>query len=89
MEQRGERRYVAHLLYSPTSVRGKLREMPIELIEDVIPLHDTRVALRLPKKVKSARFVPDGGPLGFSQEDGVVSFTVPEFASHQMVELAY
>ena len=89
MHQPRERRYVAHLLYSPTSVRGKLREMPIELIEDVIPLRDTRVALRLPKKVKSARLVPDGGPLAFTQKDGVVAFTVPEFSSHQMVELAY
>ena len=89
MHQPRERRYVAHLLYSPTSVRGKLREMPIELIEDVIPLRDTRVALRLPKKIRSARLVPDGEALEFTQQDGVVSFMVPEFASHQMVELAY
>ncbi|MEO6876265.1 MAG: alpha-amylase family protein [Opitutaceae bacterium] len=89
MEQKREKRYVAHLLYSPTSVRGKFRDLNIELIEDVIPLRDTRVALRLPKKVKTARLVPDGEALGFNQEDGVVSFTVPEFASHQMVELAY
>ncbi|MDB6093292.1 MAG: alpha-amylase [Verrucomicrobia bacterium] len=89
MEQVAERRYVAHLLYSPTSVRGKFRDQGIELIEDVIPLRDTRVALRLPKKVKTARLVPDGEALGFTQEDGVVSFTVPEFAAHQMVELGY
>ena len=89
MEQKQEKRYVAHLLYSPTSTRGKMRDLPIELIEDVIPLHDTRVALRLPKKVKTVRLVPDGEALGFNQEDGVVSFTVPVFASHQMVELGY
>lgn len=89
MEQKRERRFVAHLLYSPTSVRGKFRDLNIELIEDVIPLRDTRVALRLPKKVKTIRLVPDGEALGFNQEDGVVSFTVPEFASHQMVELGY
>jgi hypothetical protein len=89
MEQKAEKRYVAHLLYSPTSVRGKFRDLNIELIEDVIPLRDTHVALRLPKKVKTVRLVPDGEALGFNQEDGQVSFTVPEFASHQMVELAY
>jgi len=89
LEQKHERRYVAHLLYSPTSTRGKMRDLPIELIEDVIPLRDTRVALRLPRKVKTVQLVPDGEALGFTQEDGVVSFTVPEFASHQMVELAY
>jgi len=89
MEQKREKRYVTHLLYSPTSVRGKFRDLNIELIEDVIPLRDTRVALRLPKKVKTIQLVPDGEALGFHQEDGVVSFTVPEFASHQMVELGY
>jgi hypothetical protein len=89
MEQARERRYVTHLLYSPTSVRGKFNNLPIELIEDVIPLHNTRVALRLPKKVKSVRLVPEGRVLEYVQHDGVVGFTVPEFASHQMVELAY
>ena len=89
LEQKHEKRYVAHLLYSPTSTRGKMRDLPIELIEDVIPLYDTRVALRLPKKVKTVRLVPDGEALGFNQDDGVVSFTVPKFASHQMVELGY
>ncbi len=89
MDQPRERRYVTHLLYSPTSVRGKFRDLPIELIEDVIPLHNTQVTLRLPKKVKSVRLVPDGRVLEYVQHDGVVEFTVPEFASHQMVELAY
>jgi len=88
-EQAKERRYVVHLLYSPTSVRGKFRDLNIELIEDVIPLRQTTVALKLPRKVKRVQLVPDGESLGFNQEDGVVSFTVPEFASHQMVELAY
>jgi hypothetical protein len=89
LEQKKERRYVAHLLYAPTSTRGKMRDLPIEVIEDVIPLRDTHLALRLPKKIKSVQLVPDGEALGFTQEDGVVSFTVPEFASHQMVELTY
>lgn len=89
LEQKHARRYVTHLLYSPTSVRGKFRDLNIELIEDVIPLRDVHVALRLPKKIKTVQLVPDGEVLGFHQEDGVVSFTVPEFASHQMVELGY
>ena len=60
-----------------------------EIIEDLIPLRDTHVALRLRRKVKSVCLVPEGEALDFSQQDGVVSFTVPEFTSHQMVELAY
>ena len=47
------------------------------------------VALRLPRKVKTVRLVPDGGALEFTQRDGLVMFTVPEFTAHQMIELAY
>lgn len=89
MEQSGERRYVAHLLYAPTSVRGEFNGQPVELIEDLIPLRDTDVKLRLPKNVKSAKLVPGGKDLDFSSHDGVVEFTVPEFTAHQMIELSY
>jgi len=89
MDQRRERRYVAHLLFAPTNIRGKFNNQPIEIIEDLIPLRDTHVALRLRRKVKSVCLVPEGEALDFAQQDGVVSFTVPEFTSHQMVELAY
>jgi hypothetical protein len=89
LEQPREKRYVAHLLYSPTSVRGKFRDLNIELIEDVIPLRGTTVAVRVPKKVKSAKLVPGGSALSFAQKAGVIEFMVPEFTSHQMIELAY
>lgn len=89
MEQRKERRYVTHLTYAPTSTRGTFGGKPVELIEDLVPLHDIHVKLRLPKKIKSARLVPDGGELAFTQAKDAVEFTVPEFTSHQMIELAY
>lgn len=89
LEQRAERRYVAHLLFAVTSTRGKFRDLPVEIIEDLVPLRDTTVTLRLPRKVKSVRLVPDGGDLPFEVKDGAVTFTVPEFTAHQMVELGY
>lgn len=89
MEQRAERRYVTHLLYAPTSTRGKFNGQPVELIEDLVPLRDVTVTLRLPRKVKSVRLVPSGGDLAFKAAAGAVSFTVPEFTAHQMVELGY
>jgi len=89
LEQPKEKRYVAHLLYAPTCLRGTFGGKPIEIIEDLIPLRDTQVRLRLPRKVKSARLVPDGGPLAFKTHADGIEFTVPEFTAHQMVELAY
>ncbi len=89
MEQKKEKRYVAHLLYAPTSTRGKFNGNPVEIIEDLIPLRDSEVTLRLPRKVKGVQLVPDGGELPFTTKDGTVTFNVPEFTAHQMVELKY
>jgi SAM-dependent methyltransferase len=84
-----ERRYVAHLLFATTSNRGKFHGNPVEIIEDLIPLRDTQVRLRLPRKVKSVRLVPDGSVLPFTVHTAGVEFTVPEFTAHQMIELRY
>lgn len=89
MDQRRERRYVAHLLFAVTSNRGTFHGQNVEIIEDLVPLRDVRVALRVPRKVKAVRLVPEGAELPFAVEDGAVSFTVPEFTAHQMVELRY
>ncbi len=93
LDQPAEKRYVAHLLYAPKSVRGASHPTAInksmEVIEDLIPLHNTRVELRVPRRIKTARLVPAGDPLPFTQTDGVVSFTLPEFTAHAMIELSY
>jgi hypothetical protein len=89
MEQKKERRYVAHLLYAPTSVRGQFHDQPVEIIEDLVPLHDTSVKLRVARTVKSVKLVPSGDAIDFSEKAGLVEFTVPEFTAHQMIELSY
>ena len=92
LEQPKEKRYIAHLLYAPKSVRGASHltdtNKSMEIIEDLIPLRNISVSLRLPRKIKTARLVPEGVTLPFAQKDGVVSFTVPEFTAHAMVELS-
>jgi len=95
LEQKKQKRFVAHLLYAPKSRRGSTdiagqgTHKPIEIIEDLVPLHNVRVTVRLPRKIRSARLVPTGESLAFSQSGGAVTFTVPEFVAHQMVEMAY
>ncbi len=97
LEQTGERRYVAHLLYAPKSVRGGLSRpgdggasRQVEVIEDLIPLRDVAVSLHLPRKVRAARIVPEGVDLPLArQANGTVTFTVPEFTAHAMIELKY
>ncbi len=93
LDQPGEKRYVAHLLYAPKSLRGANVSQgvnkSVEVIEDLVPLRDVTVKVCVPKKVKRARLVPGGEPLPFTQADGCVAFTVPEFTAHAMIELAY
>ncbi|MFA6289835.1 MAG: alpha-amylase family protein [Opitutaceae bacterium] len=93
LEQPKEKRFIAHLLYAPKSLRGASKpegvNKSMEIIEDLIPLRDVRVSVQLPRKIKSARLVPEGVALPFTQKDGVVSFIVPEFTAHAMIELSY
>ena len=94
-EQPAARRYVAHLLFAPKSLRGGAVATShgiapgVEIIEDLVALRDVRVALRVPRPIKTARLVPEGEAVEFTQTGDTVAFTVREFTGHQMVELAY
>lgn len=89
MEQKKERRYIIHLLYAPTRVAGSFHGKPIEIIEDLVELHDINVEARLPRSIKSARLVPENTDIDFSTSPGRVKIKVPRFTGHQMIELAY
>ncbi|MBB6729481.1 beta-galactosidase trimerization domain-containing protein [Cohnella zeiphila] len=80
--QAGRNRYVAHLLYASPVKRGD----GVEVIEDLVPLRNVEVTLRLPGSASDVYLAPQGTKLQFTQvgEDGV-RFVVPEFECHQMV----
>jgi len=93
LDQPKQKRFIAHLLYAPKSLRGASKpegvNKSMEIIEDLIPLRDVRVSVQVPRKINTARLVPENVSLPFTQKDGVVSFTVPEFTAHAMIELSY
>ncbi|KXU38218.1 alpha-amylase [Cephaloticoccus primus] len=68
LEQAAERRYVAHLLYAPTNVRGTFNGKPIEIIEDLVPLRGVELTLRLPRLPKTVRLVPSRTSLEFAAQ---------------------
>jgi hypothetical protein len=88
-------RYVLHLLYATPVKRGAdaaqfaSPETSVEIIEDLVPLHDVQCVLRLTEKLNAVQLAPSGKPLEYSQENGVVRFAVPKLLCHQMVELCY
>ena len=98
-EQPAEQRAVLHLLYANTVNRGgpgiaipnsPFRESrPIEVVEELLPLRDVEVSVKLGRPVRSVRLVPQGTELPYREKEERISFTVPELLCHQMVEFAY
>ena len=98
MKQKKESRYVLHLLYANTILRGGFVNLSggtttgraaIEVIEDLNPTGPVGISLKLPEPVRSVRLVPEGITLPFTYVDGRLSFEVPAFTCHSMVELAF
>jgi len=90
-EQAAEHRWVVHLLhYIP-----ERRSQDIDVIEDVIPLYDLKVSVRVPQKVKAVTCVPEEQPadeyirLPFEWIGDRVEFVVPKLVGHQMVALNF
>lgn len=83
MEQDG--RYINHLLYAVPVRRGK----DTEIIEDIYPVCNTEVELKLDKKIKKAYLAPQKKEIPFDLKNGKIKFKVDEFECHQMVVLEY
>ena len=88
MEQEKENRSILHLIYAPKTVKGSQK---IEVIEDCIPLCDTKVTLQIGKKrVKSVYIAPQCAKIDYSvNESGELSFTVPCIEIHAMAVIEY
>ncbi len=93
LEQKQEKRFIAHLLYAPISFRAMKMTwgtpQPLELIEELLPLQNIRVTLKIKQTIKKVMLAPESTELEFTQTGDELSFTVSEFTGHQMVELGY
>jgi len=98
-EQPAEKRYIVHLLSgSPVKRGGDFNFQQegaleivggIEVIEDLIPLHDVDCSVSTAKPIKKATLEPQGEELPFENKNGRCSFKVDKFSCHQMVVLHY
>ncbi len=79
--QKGEQRYINHLLYVSPVKRGK----DIEVIEDIVPLHDVQVSVLLPHQVNRVYLAPQNEEINFNQEGHTLTYTVPLINCHQMI----
>ncbi|PSW10249.1 beta-galactosidase [Photobacterium rosenbergii] len=84
-EQSELNRAVVHLLhYIPESKSDETL-----IIEDIIPLHQLDVSVKVNQEVKSVRLIPENNEITFNYVDSRLVFTVPKLEGHQMIELAY
>jgi hypothetical protein len=80
-EQIQHNRRVLHLLHYIPERRGR----ELDVIEDVIPLYNVKVSLRVDKAVTAVMCVPDGQALDFEVQHNQIQFVVPQIMGHQMV----
>jgi hypothetical protein len=75
------KRTIVHLLhYSPERRTEKL-----DLIEDIVPLFDVPLSLKLPRAPKRVYAAPDESPIAFEYLAGRVNLRVPEVRGHAMI----
>lgn len=92
--QPAQNRHILHLLYATPTKRGAAQSQwgtgtqSVEVIEDLVPLHDIACTVRVGEPVVSVTLEPQGEALPYTQEDAVVHFTVPRLLCHQMVTIA-
>ena len=84
-EQQDLNRWIVHLLhYVP---ERRCRNM--DIIEDVIPLHDIKLSIKPDGNVKNVMLVPQMQPLVYNTLDERIEFTVPKIEGHQMIEITF
>ena len=81
MRQTEKQRTVVHLVYGVPVKRGQ----GIEVVEDLTPVHDIDISLRVEKAPTRLYLAPQNIDLPYAVQDGVLQATVPTVQCHQMV----
>lgn len=74
-------RKIVHLLHYPAERRG----VDLDIVEDVIPLSNIPLSLKLAQNPSQVYTAPDLHPLKVVYENGYASVTVPSVVGHAMV----
>lgn len=84
-EQKQENRMVLHALHYIPERRSKT----IDIIEDVIPLHNIAFKISTNEDIKSVVLVPEICELEYFLSNECLEFVIPKINGHQMVEIRY
>lgn len=84
VRQLEENRYILHLLYATPIQRGRTL-----VIEDLPVIYNINARLMIKEKIKRASLEPQDKEIPFTQENGIVTITVPSVECHQIVAFEY
>jgi hypothetical protein len=96
--QPAQNRYVLHVLYANTVLRGGAMELhggtvaatrPIEVIEELMPLEHIRLSLNLQERISKITLEPQEVEMNFEQREGRIVLEIPKVVCHQMVVCHY
>jgi len=87
MEQKAEKRYVNHVLYASPVKRGS----NVEIIEDILPIYDVDISIKVPAVPKRVYLAPENTDLAYNYdaETGVVSYKLDKLFIHQMIVIDF
>lgn len=74
-------RYICHLLYASPVKRG----INIEVIEDILPIYDINISIKLNKTINRVYLAPQNEDIPFVVNDGRIELSIPRLECHQMV----
>lgn len=77
-------RYVAHLLYAVPVQRGVA-----QVIDDLVPIYDTTVEIKLKENIKKAYLMPGNIELNTTKSNDKMSVIIPKFTCHTALVLEY
>lgn len=85
MNQKSENRLICHLLYASPVKRGT----NTEVIEDILPVYNTRVSIRTGEKPERVYLAPQNTDIPYTYDCGSIEFIVPKIECHQMTVIEY
>ena len=74
---------IVHLLHYVHQRRGK----GLDVVEDVIPLHDVQMSVRSEQRPSAVQLVPEGESVAWEYVDGYVCFQLSKVEGYQIVQI--
>jgi hypothetical protein len=74
---------IVHILHYVHQRRGN----GLDIVEDVLPLHDVTISIRAEQPPTEVRFVPEGAAADWEWDEGYVRISIPRVDGYRIVQL--